>query len=97
MESMCLRCFGYAHFDIHLHCITHSCQVCKHMAQQTSQILVCTTQHLGTHTVQKLELQLTSVSMMLPCVIVKTVRLVDLIEMRKTGCFGETRLVPHIP
>ncbi len=37
------------------------------------------------------------VSMMLRCVIVKTVELVDLIEMRKTDCFGKTRLVPHIP
>ena len=37
------------------------------------------------------------VSMMLPCVIVKTVDFVDLIEMCKTDCFGETRLVPHIP
>ena len=37
------------------------------------------------------------VSMMLRCVIVKTVKLVDLIEMRKTDCFGETRLVLHVP
>ncbi len=37
------------------------------------------------------------VSMMLRCVIVKIVELVDLIEMRKTGCSGETRLVPHVP
>ncbi len=29
--------------------------------------------------------------------IVKTVELVDLIEMRNTDCFGETRLVPHVP
>ena len=35
--------------------------------------------------------------MMLRCVIVKTVELVDLIEMRKTDCAGETRLVPHVP
>ena len=35
--------------------------------------------------------------MMLRCVIVKTVELGDLIEMRKTDCFGETRLVPHVP
>ena len=35
------------------------------------------------------------VSMMLLCVIVKTVAL-DLIEMRKTDCFGETGLVPHL-
>ena len=35
--------------------------------------------------------------MMLRCVIVKTVELVDLIEMRKTDCVGETRLVPHVP
>ncbi len=37
------------------------------------------------------------VSMMLRCMIVKTVELVDLIEMRKTDSFGETRLVPHVP
>ena len=37
------------------------------------------------------------VSMMLLCMIVKTVRLVDRIEMRKTDCFGKTRLVPHLP
>ena len=30
-------------------------------------------------------------------VIVKTVGLVDLIEMRMTGCLGESRLVLHIP
>ena len=35
--------------------------------------------------------------MRLRCMTVKTVELVDLIEMRKTDCFGETRLVPHIP
>ena len=29
--------------------------------------------------------------------IVKTVELVDRIEMRKTDCFGEARLVPHVP
>ncbi len=28
---------------------------------------------------------------------VKIVELVDLIEMRKTDCFEETRLVPHTP
>ena len=36
------------------------------------------------------------VSMMLRCVCVKAVALVDLIEMRKTDCFGQTRLVPHV-
>ncbi len=35
--------------------------------------------------------------MMLRCVIVKIVELVDLLEMRKTDSFGETRLVPHVP
>ena len=34
---MCLRCTGYAQLDIHLNCVAHSCQVCQHMAQQTSQ------------------------------------------------------------
>ena len=29
------------------------------MAQQTSQVFVCTTRHLGTHTVEILKLQLT--------------------------------------
>jgi len=29
--------------------------------------------------------------------IIQTVKLVDLIEVRKTDCFGETRLVPHVP
>ena len=29
--------------------------------------------------------------------IVKAVELVDLIEMRKTDCSGETRLAPHVP
>ncbi len=33
----------------------------------------------------------------LRCMIVKPVELVDRIEMRKTDCFGETRLVPHVP
>ena len=28
---------------------------------------------------------------------VKTVELVDLIEMRKIDCSGKTRLVPHVP
>ncbi len=37
------------------------------------------------------------VSMMLCCMMVKSVKLVDRIEMRKTDCFGKTRLVPHIP
>ncbi len=36
------------------------------------------------------------VSMMLLGMIVKPVGLVDRIEMRKTDCFGKTRLVPHI-
>ena len=36
-------------------------------------------------------------SMMLLCMIVKLVELVDRIEMRKTDCFGKTRLVPHVP
>ncbi len=35
--------------------------------------------------------------MMLRCVIVKIVKLVDIIEMRKTDSFGETRLVLHVP
>ncbi len=29
--------------------------------------------------------------------VVTTVELVDVIEMRKTDSFGETRLVPHVP
>ncbi len=37
------------------------------------------------------------VSLMLRCVIVKTVKLVDPIEMRKTDSFGKTRLVLHVP
>ncbi len=37
------------------------------------------------------------VSMMLRCMTVKTVKLVDPIEMRKTDSFGETRLVLHAP
>ncbi len=36
-------------------------------------------------------------SMMLRYVIVKTVELVGLIGMHKTGCFGETRLVLYVP
>jgi len=36
-------------------------------------------------------------SMMLRCVVVTTVGLVDLTEMRKTDCFAKTRLVPHVP
>ena len=31
------------------------------------------------------------------CMIAKPVGLVDRIEMRKTDCFGKTRLVPHVP
>ena len=37
------------------------------------------------------------VSMMLLCMIVKLVKLVDRTEMRKTDCFGKTRLVLHVP
>ena len=37
------------------------------------------------------------VSMMLRRMTVKTVKLVDPIEMHKTDSFGETRLVVHIP
>jgi len=37
------------------------------------------------------------VPMMLHYVIVKTVVLVGLIGMHKTGCSGETRLVLHVP
>ena len=37
------------------------------------------------------------VSMMLHDVIVKTVVLVGLTGMHKTGCFGETRLLLHVP
>ncbi len=37
------------------------------------------------------------VSMMLRCMIVNTVRLVDLLEMHKTDCFGQIGLVLHIP
>jgi len=37
------------------------------------------------------------VSMMLHYVIVKTVVLVGLTGMHKTGCSGETRLVLHVP
>ena len=36
-------------------------------------------------------------SMMLRCVIVKAIELVDLTGMHQTDCFGETRLVLHIP
>ena len=37
------------------------------------------------------------VSMMLLCKIAKPVGLIDRIEMRKTDCFGKTRLVLHVP
>ncbi len=37
------------------------------------------------------------VSLILRCVIVKTVKLVDPIEMHKIDSFGETRLVLHVP
>ena len=37
------------------------------------------------------------VSMMLLCMIAKPVRTVDRIKMRKTDCFGRTRLVSHVP
>ncbi len=37
------------------------------------------------------------IQMMLLCMIVKPVGLVDRIEMRKTDCFGKTRLCPHVP
>jgi len=37
------------------------------------------------------------VSILLRCVIVKSAELVDLIKMRKTDSFGETRLVLHVP
>ena len=37
------------------------------------------------------------VSMMLLCKIAKPVGLIDHIEMRKTDCFGKTRLVLHVP
>ena len=36
-------------------------------------------------------------SVMSLCMIVKLVELVDHIEMRKTDCFGKTRLVLHVP
>ena len=36
-------------------------------------------------------------SVLLRRVVIKTVGLVDLIEMRKTECFVETRLVPYVP
>ena len=42
-------------------------------------------------------LQVKAVSIILRCVIVKTVKLVKLIEVRKTDSFGETGLVLHIP
>ena len=37
------------------------------------------------------------VSMMLLCMVVKLIELVDRIKMHKTDCFGETRLVSHVP
>ena len=37
------------------------------------------------------------VSMMFRCMIVKTVELLDLIEMRKTDSLGETKLVSPVP
>ena len=37
------------------------------------------------------------VSTMLRCVTVKVVELVDLTEMRKTDCFGDLRLLLHVP
>ncbi len=37
------------------------------------------------------------VLMMLRCVMVKIAKLVDLIEMHKTDCYAETRLVLHVP
>ena len=37
------------------------------------------------------------VSMMLLCKIAKPMGLVDRTEMRKTDCFGKTRLVLHVP
>jgi len=42
-------------------------------------------------------LQVKAVSIILRRVIVKTVKLVKLIEVRKTDSFGETGLVSHIP
>ncbi len=36
-------------------------------------------------------------SMMFCCMVVKPVESVDCIEMRKTDCFGKTRLVLHVP
>ncbi len=39
---------------------------------------------------------LTTMQSKLHCVIVKTVELVDLVEMRKTDSFGQTRLVLHV-
>ncbi|DBA66319.1 TPA: hypothetical protein ACH3X2_14336 [Trebouxia sp. C0005] len=37
------------------------------------------------------------VSMILPCVTVKTVESVDPVEMPNTDCYGKTRLVLHVP
>ena len=37
------------------------------------------------------------ISMMLHYVIVKTVEVIGLAGMHKTGCSGETRLVLHVP
>ena len=37
------------------------------------------------------------ISMRLLCVTVKAVELVDRMEMRKTDCFGKTRIVLHVP
>ncbi len=72
---------------------------------QTVQSVMCTATSMSTSTSMLLMLSrgfahlaaLGLVSMMLRCVIVKTVELVDLINMRKIDCFGETRLVPHVP
>jgi len=36
-------------------------------------------------------------NLMLRCVIVNTIGLADLIEMRKTDCFRKARLVPQVP
>ena len=37
------------------------------------------------------------VLMMLRCAMVKIAKLVDLVEMHKTDCYAETRLVLHVP
>lgn len=37
------------------------------------------------------------VSVMLHCVFVKNVEFVDLEEVHKTGCFGETTHILHVP